>query len=130
MFGLGFFSKHTNEKGLLIGVVAGFASLALVTGFAGFEGLYPDLAWPWYVVLGGGVNITVSWLASVAIGGFQEEWHEHSVPGQRAHFAANGKAEIENGWFLVPGRAEAPVWGLLAVFVAIILFLAWFGTLG
>ncbi|MEO1489930.1 MAG: sodium/solute symporter, partial [Pseudomonadota bacterium] len=54
MFGLGFFSKHTNERGLLIGVVAGFVSLALVTGFAGFEGLYPELAWPWYVVLGGG----------------------------------------------------------------------------
>ena len=129
MFGLGFFSKHTNEKGLLIGVVAGFISLAVVTGFAGFEGLYPELAWPWYVVLGGGVNITVSWVASVLIGGFQSEWHEHSVPGQQAHFKATGKSRREDGWYVVPGLAEAPVWGLLITFAAIILFLAWFASL-
>ncbi|MEM6474981.1 MAG: sodium/solute symporter [Pseudomonadota bacterium] len=129
MFGLGFFSKHTNEKGLLIGVVAGFVSLAVVTGFAGFEGLYPNLAWPWYVVLGGGVNIAVSWIASVLIGGFQSEWHEHSVPGQKAKFATSGAPQSDNGWYVVPGLAEAPVWGLLIAFAAIILFLAWFGSL-
>ena len=129
MFGLGFFSKHTNEKGLLIGVVAGFVSLAVVTGFAGYEGLYPELAWPWYVVLGGGVNIAVSWVASIALGGFQKEWHEHTVPGQQAYFKATGKSRREDGWYLVPGLAEAPVWGLLITFAAIILFLAWFGSL-
>ena len=129
MFGLGFFSKHTNEKGLLIGVVAGFVCLAVVTGFAGYEGLYPELAWPWYVVLGGGVNLAVSWGASVALGGFQKEWHEHSVPGQLAHFEATGKPREQGGWYVVPGLAEAPVWGLLVVFAAIILFLAWFGSL-
>jgi SSS family solute:Na+ symporter len=129
MFGMGFFSKHTNEKGLLIGVAAGFVALAVVTGFAGFEGLYPELAWPWYVVLGGGVNLVVSWVASIALGGFQTEWHEHSVPGQQAKFAANGAAQADNGWFVVPGLVEKPVWGLLALFAAIILFLAWFGSL-
>lgn len=129
MFGLGFFSKHANERGLLIGVVAGFVSLALVTGFAGFEGLYPQLAWPWYVVLGGGVNLVVAWVASVALGGFQKEWHEHSVPGQLAHFEATGKPREQGGWYIVPGLAEAPVWGLLLAFVAILLFLAWFGAL-
>ena len=129
MFGLGFFSKHTNEKGLLVGVVAGFISLAIVTGFAGYEGLYPDLAWPWYVVLGGGVNIAVSWTASVLLGGFQKEWHEHSVPGQKAKFAASGVPQAENGWYVVPGLAETPVWGLLVTFAAILLFLAWFASL-
>lgn len=130
MFGLGFFSKHTTEKGLLIGVFAGFVSLGLVTGVGGFEGLYPELAWPWYVVLGGGVNITVSWTASVLLGGFQKEWHQHSVPGQLHHFEQTGKPRAIDGWYVVPGLAEAPVWGLLVAFSAIILFLAWFGSLG
>lgn len=129
MFGLGFFSKHTNERGLLIGVVAGFVSLGVVTGIGGYEGLYPELAWPWYVVLGGGVNITVSWIASVAIGGFQKEWHQHSVPGQLRHFEETGKARSIGGWYVVPGLAEPPVWGLLFAFAAIVLFLAWFGSL-
>ncbi|MEL6486033.1 MAG: hypothetical protein AAFQ13_02670, partial [Pseudomonadota bacterium] len=47
-----------------------------------------------------------------------------------AHFEATGKPRAQGGWYVVPGLAEAPVWGLLIVFTAIILFLAWFGSLG
>lgn len=133
MFGMGFFSKHTNEKGLLIGVAAGFVGLISMVGFGGFlgiEGLYPDIAWPWYVAIGGGINIAVSWIASVALGGFQQEWHEQTVPGQIRHFRESGKAEKEGGWYLVPGRIEGPVWGLLGMFILIMIFLLWFATLG
>jgi len=133
MFGMGFFSKHTNERGLLIGVAAGFVGLVVMVGLGGLmgiNGLYPDIAWPWYVVIGGVINIAISWIASVLLGGFQKEWHEQTVPGQIQHFKATGKAEKDGGWYVVPGRIEGSVWGLLVVFVVIILFLLWFATLG
>ncbi|MEM9881072.1 MAG: sodium/solute symporter, partial [Pseudomonadota bacterium] len=64
MFGLGFFSKNTTERGLLVGVVAGFAALFLVAkGVPGTDIGPAAIAWPWYVVIGGGVNIVVSWAA-------------------------------------------------------------------
>ena len=130
MFGMGFFSKHTTERGLLIGVAAGFVGLLSIVGLLGFTGLYPNVAWPWYVVIGGAINIVVSWLASVLLDGFQKDWHPQTVIGQIREFKAQGKAEKQDGWYVVPGRIERPVWGLLALFVVIILFLAWFGTLG
>ena len=52
------------------------------------------------------------------------------MPGQQSEFAAENKPEMEAGWHLVPGRVEKPVWGLLAMFAAILVFLAWFETLG
>ena len=79
MFGMGFFSKHTTERGLLIGVAAGFIGLIAVVGFGGMlgvDGFFPNIAWPWFVVIGGSINIVVSWLASVVLDGFQKEWHE------------------------------------------------------
>ena len=130
MFGMGFFSKHTTERGLLIGVAAGFVGLLSIVGLFGFTGLYPQVAWPWYVVIGGSINIVVSWIASILLDGFQKDWHPQTVVGQIREFKAEGKPEKQDGWYVVPGRIEGPVWGLLALFVVIILFLAWFGTLG
>ncbi|MDZ7627872.1 MAG: sodium/solute symporter [Parvularculaceae bacterium] len=131
MFCLGFFSKHTTEKGLLVGVGAGFLALAFVT--AGIPALGippPDIAWPWYVVIGGGVNIIVSWCASVLISGFQTDWHEQTVIGQIRHFRESGKAEKKDGWYLVPGKIDAACWGLPVFFVATLVFLGALGTLG
>lgn len=133
MFGMGFFSKHTTERGLLIGVAAGFIGLIIIVGLGGFmglNGLYVDIAWPWFVVIGGGINIVVSWVASIMLDGFQKEWHEQTVIGQIQHFRNHKKSETENGWYLVPGKVERPVWGLLMIFIFIMLFLIWFGTLG
>ena len=130
MFGMGFFSKHTTERGLLIGVAAGFVGLLSIVGLFGFTGLYPQVAWPWYVVIGGSINIVVSWIASILLDGFQKDWHPQTVFGQIREFKAEGKPEKQDGWYVVPGRIEGPVWGLLALFVVIILFLAWFGKLG
>ncbi len=130
MFGMGFFSKHTTERGLLIGVAAGFVGLLSIVGLFGFTGLYPHVAWPWYVVIGGAINIVVSWIASILLDGFQKDWHPQTVIGQIREFKAEGRPEKQDGWYVVPGRIEGPVWGLLALFVVIILFLAWFGTLG
>ncbi|MEM6410385.1 MAG: sodium/solute symporter [Pseudomonadota bacterium] len=131
MFGLGFLSKHTSERGLMVGVIAGFlAMLVATTGFAPLGIAPADIAWPWYVVVGGGVNIIVSWGASILLDGFQEDWHEHTVPGQMRAFREAGRAETENGWYLVPGRVDRIAWLLPVFFVGIVSFLMWFGTLG
>ena len=141
MFGMGFFSKHTSERGLLIGVVAGMVGLML---FVPLEFLKPSvdslwsaigaerpaIAWPWYPVVAGGINFVVSWVVSLALDGRQQDWHEHSVPGQIAKFKAEGRDMQQDGWYLVPGKIEPVVWALPIFFVGVMLFLAWFGTLG
>lgn len=133
MFGMGFFSKHTTERGLLIGVAAGFIGLIIIVGFGGLlgiKGIAPSVAWPWYVVIGGVINIGVSWIASVVLDGFQKEWHPHSVPGQLKAFRDSGAEQKVGGWYIVPGKIDRAAWGLPFVFVGIIAFLIWFGTLG
>ena len=133
LFGMGFFSKHVSERGLLIGVAAGFAGMVVCVGFGGLfgvGGLFPDLAWPWYVAVGGVVNIAVAWVASVMLDGFRSEWHEQSVPGQIRMFRETGRAQKSEGWYVVPGRIDRAALGLPVLFVAILVFLAWFATLG
>ena len=73
MFGLGFFSKHASERGLLIGVAAGFLSLWYVE-------VYHNIAWPW----GGAVSTVVAWVASVLLDGFKTAYSEYRVQGQKA----------------------------------------------
>ncbi len=116
MYGLGFYSKHTSERGLLVGVVIGFVALALVSQFT-------DISWPWYAVIGAVVNIVVSIAASIALDGFQEEWSEYSIPGQQAKFKAEGKPEKENGWYVVPGKLDRVSYLLLGFFVFTLVFL-------
>ena len=131
MFGLGFLSKHTTERGLLIGVVAGFLGLyAIVMGVPFIDWDPPSIAWPWYVVIGGVINIVVSWSASVLIDGFQSEWHEQTVPGQRRRFREQGLSEKVDGWYVVPGRIDRICWALLVFFAFTILLLSVFATLG
>ena len=73
LFGMGFFSKHTTEAGLLWGVAAGFAGLLLVVPLGPLEGPVsrlwgggaPEVAWPWYPVIAGGINIAVAHGVSV-----------------------------------------------------------------
>ncbi|MGK0365257.1 MAG: SSS family solute:Na+ symporter [Saprospiraceae bacterium] len=119
MYGLGFFSKHTTQRGLLIGVVAGFIALAYVA-------TQTDIAWPWYAMIGAVTNIAVSIPASILLDGRKEEWSEYSVPGQKAKFKAEGLPEKENGWYVVPGKLDTVSYVLLAFFVATFLFLLTF----
>jgi len=141
MFGMGFFSKHTSERGLLIGVVAGFIGLmffapldpfvAVVDSMWDAMGLErPVIAWPWFVVIAGGINIAAAWIGSVVLDGFKSEWHEHSVPGQLLAFERDGRALKSEGWYVVPGKVEPIVWTLPLLFLGTLAFLAWFGTLG
>lgn len=141
MFGLGFFSKHTTERGLLVGVVAGFVALAVVGPIgplvAPVDSLWsavglerPKIAWPWFVVIGGVVNFVIGWAASILIDGFQADWHEHSVKGVLRRYETEGRSVLQNGWYVVPGKVEKWVWLLPAYFVLTVLFLLWFGSLG
>lgn len=141
MFGLGFFSKHTTERGLLLGVVAGFLALALIgpigplvapvdDAWAALGLNRPVIAWPWFVVIGGVVNFVVGWAASIMLDGFQTEWHEHSVKGVLRKYAEEERPLVQNGWYVVPGKVEKWVWLLPAYFALTVLFLVWFGSLG
>ncbi|MEO0712665.1 MAG: sodium/solute symporter [Pseudomonadota bacterium] len=135
IFGMGFFSKHTTERGLLIGVLAGFVGLFLVVvDLPGLlEGRFEThsyIAWPWYVVIGAVINIVVAWSASVLLDGFKTDWHPQTVVGQQRHFRTEGLAEKQDGWFVVPGKVDGASWGLLGFFALTIIVLSLFATLG
>ncbi len=141
MFGMGFFSKHTTERGLLVGVVAGLVGLMFVVPIDAVARVVdpvwaamgierPVIAWPWYGVIGAGFNVVVAWSVSVALDGFQDEWHEHSVPGQLKKFRENNLNTMSDGWYIVPGKVEPIAWTLPVFFLMTIGFLMWFATLG
>jgi SSS family solute:Na+ symporter len=118
MFGLGFYSKHTTERGLLIGVAAGFLTLWWVESNL-------DIAWPWYCALGGVVSIVVAWVCSIALDGFQKDYPEYTVQGQKEIFRRDGLQEMQDGWYVVPGRVDRASYGLLVYFLVCVAGL-WF----
>lgn len=118
MFGLGFFSKHATEKGLIIGVVSGFLSLWYVE-------FHMDIAWPWYCALGGGISVAVGWLASIALDGFQDSYSPYTVKGQLKFYADEGLPLKKDGWYVVSGKVDNASYLLLVFFVACIAGL-WF----
>jgi SSS family solute:Na+ symporter len=99
MYGLGFFSKHTTERGLLVGVFVGFVVIWAVA-------TQTDIAWPWYCLIGGGATMSVGWIASRLLTGKQAEWSPYSIPGQRARFQRSGAPTSVDGWSTVPGRID------------------------
>ena len=122
MYGLGFFSKQTTEKGLLVGVVFGFVMVWYLA-------TQTDIAWRWYCLFGGGVNIIISLIASRAIDGAQTEWSEFSIEGQKRKFREEGLPEKQDGWYLIPGKVDRVSYLLLVFFVLTILFLFLFERL-
>ncbi len=118
MFGLGFFSKHTTEKGLLTGVAASFLTLWYVE-------LQLDIAWPWYAPLGGAVCVVVGWGASILLDGFQTDYHPYTVPGQAQLFRQEQRQEKVDGWYVIPGKIDRVSY-LLLLFFIISLAALWF----
>ena len=116
MFGLGFYSKHTSERGLLVGVIIGFIVLGLVSQLT-------YISWPWYAVIGSGVNIMASIIASLLLDGKKKEWSQYSIPGQKAKFKLEAKQEKENGWYIIPGKLDNVSYYLLIFFVISIMLL-------
>ena len=116
MYGLGFFSKHTTEKGLLVGVLVGMLSVWLVA-------VTTSIAWPWYCLIGAVINVGVSIPLSIMLTGYQKEWSEYSIPGQKKMIKEKGMAEKEGGWYLVPGKIDKQLYALLVFFVLTLVFL-------
>lgn len=119
MYALGFFSKHATEKGLLVGTAFGFAVVIYV-------GLQTDIAWPWYCLIGASSNFIVSTIASMLMDGRQKTWSPYTIKGQLDKFKNEGLAEKDGKWYLVPGKIDKVSYVLLAYFVAVIAFLAFF----
>jgi SSS family solute:Na+ symporter len=113
MYGLGFFSKHTTERGLLVGVFAGFAVIWAVA-------TRTDIAWPWYCLIGGGATMIVGWVASRLLTGRQAHWSPYSIPGQRARFEASGAPTSVEGWSTLPGTIDRQSLWLIAYLVVTI----------
>ena len=122
MYGLGFFSKHTSEKGLLVGVAAGMIGVWIIAALT-------DISWPWYCLIGAIVNIGISIPASILLDGYQKEWSPYSIHGQKKVFQAEHLPEKDNGWYLVPGKVDRPAYYLLGFFILSFLFLLLFESL-
>ena len=116
MYALGFFSKHTTERGLLIGVFAGMVGVWIIAATT-------SVAWPWYCLIGAVINVAVSWPASIALDGFQEEWSPYSIRGQQDWFTREGLAEKDGNWYRLPGKIDTPSYYLLGFFVLSFIFL-------
>ncbi len=119
MFALGFFSRSTTERGLLIGVAAGFAALWFVAA-------HTAIAWPWYAPVGSAVNIVVALLASRLLDGRRRDWPRWSLGGIRAEAARTGRdlAPEPGGWQALPGRLDRASPRLLAYLAATLALLA------
>jgi SSS family solute:Na+ symporter len=122
MYALGFFSRHTTERGLLIGIVFGFATVWYVAGKT-------EIAWPWFCLIGATVNIAVSLGASLILDGRQQEDSPYSVRGQMKKFREESLEEKEGNWYLVPGKVDPISYWLLGFFVFTVCFLLIFDSL-
>lgn len=116
IFALGFFSRHTTEKGVLIGVVVGFFAVWATATMT-------DISWPWYALIGGGANMAVSLVASLILDGKQSEISEYTIRGQIHKYQTEQLPEKEDGWYLVPGKVDKVSYLLLVFFAFSILFL-------
>ena len=122
MYGLGFFSKHTTERGLLVGVVAGFLVVWWVATST-------NIAWPWFCAIGAAVNIAVSLAASLLLDGRQSQWSPYSIPGQLHKYRIEGLADKAAGWYVVPGKVDRVSYVLVLFFIASMVFLYLFNRL-
>lgn len=113
---LGFYSRDTTGRGLLIGIASGFV-VVLLTSWK------TNVAWPWYSVIGGLVTVAVAWTASRLTHGRQLRWSEYSIPGQQQLFRSNSQPTTEDGWYRVPGKIDRPSWLLLAYLLVTIAIL-------
>ncbi len=122
MFVLGFFSRQATEKGLLVGTAAAFIAVALVASFT-------DIAWPWYCATGIIVSVLVTLAASRIIDGVQAEHSPYTIKGQIKKFQQEKIAEMEGGWYVVPGKVDRCAYLLLLFFLGVMLFLFFFERL-
>ena len=108
-YGLGFYSKHASERGVIVGVATGFMSLWALE-------LWAEVAWPWYCAVGSFVTVVVGWAASVRLDGWQQHYHPYTIQGQALLFAKEKRPLKQDGWYLLPGKVDPWAYGLLVFF--------------
>lgn len=121
MYALGFFSRHTTERGLLIGVAAGFVAVWYVA-------TQTEVAWPWFCAIGAVVNVPVALAASLLLDGRQGELSAYTIQGQKAMYRERNLPAKDQGWYLIPGKVDRVSWLLVVFFLATMLFLYLFAA--
>jgi SSS family solute:Na+ symporter len=122
MYGLGFFTRSTTERGLLVGVAAGFVIVWYVATAT-------DIAWPWYCLIGATANVVISLGVSLLLDGRQREWSPYSIPGQQKKYRDEGLPQKHEGWYVVPGKFDFISYVLVGFFFLCMLFLYLFNAL-
>ena len=118
MYFLGFYSMHTSERGMLVGVVLGVAALILLK-------TYTTIAWPWFALLGVVLTMPMCWLASILLDGFKSEYSQFTIRGQIEDCQRRNLPLKQDGWYVVPGKIDPASYGLLAFFALTVLGLFW-----
>ncbi|QEM83955.1 sodium/solute symporter [Halomonas binhaiensis] len=116
MYALGFFSRHTSERGLLIGVAVGFVAVW-------YAATQTEIAWPWFCAIGAVVNIPVAIVVSLLLDGRQTELSPYTIQGQKIMFRDQNLAAKDQGWYLIPGKVDRISWLLVVFFLATLAFL-------
>ena len=111
MYGLGFFSRHASERGVLVGVVVGFLVVWWVAAFT-------DISWPWYCLIGGVVNVAVSLPASLLLDGRKGEYSIYTVRGQLRRHKEQGLPLKDGNWYVVPGKVDSDLLPATGLFCA------------
>lgn len=118
MYLLGFYSQHTTERGLLIGVAAGFFAVWVAA-------TQTQIAWPWYCAIGFLVNVPIAIAASLLLDGCQSEILVYTIKGQKQLYREQNLPEKQEGWYLIPGKVDTVSWLLIVFFIVSLASLYW-----
>ena len=111
MFLLGFYSKHTTERGLLIGVAMGFLAVWIAA-------TQTEIAWPWYCAIGFIINVPIAIIASLLLDGRQTQLSIYTIKGQKQMYQEQNLPIKQDGWYLIAGKVDAVSWLLVVFFFA------------
>ncbi|HLL94731.1 MAG TPA: sodium/solute symporter [Spirosoma sp.] len=108
-FILGIYTQRTNEPGVIIGLVVGVMVVALVA-------LFTDVFWLWYNLIGLVATLVVGYGASFVFGTRPKNISMYTLRGQKQFFIEHKKAEMEDGYYVIPGKYERNSYLLLVYF--------------
>ena len=121
VFLLGMYTTKANEKGTIVGFVAGIASVAYVAQNT-------QVAWTWNTFIGLFVTVALGYAVSIMTGGETKNVERFTIKGQKAQFEKNQLQVEEDGVFALPGRFEKASYGLKAYFAVVVVLLYVLGS--
>ena len=120
VFILGIFTQRANEKSVNIGLVLGIVVVLLIATFT-------DIFWMWYSLVGFIVTTSVGYAAGFIIGEKPVGIEKFTIKGQKQYFIDNKLSEIEEGYYVIPGKFENKSYLLIAYFLVVCGFLYYIG---